>query len=758
MRNLFYIAGLIVSFFALISCSGTKCLKQGQVLYIGSTMIVKKKDSTKPPIMKYSGMKLAGAYYTVWDLPNGSVFGIPSLRFIPSRLILYNWFYNNKQKGFSYWLRNNLGEEPTLLEDIQPDLKTQKLVEKFESYGHFGTTSTFHLRYNKKGNKAFVKYTVNVADAYTYRHVDFILNPDQDKLENSFSQRRKNTILRQGLEFNLDSIKYERVALFKQLRNDGFCYIQESDIIVEADTSVGNKQVDLRIRVNFELSENERSIVKIEEFKINIDSVTQIRVNDNYYRYPAGKLKKSFLDSIIFIKEGNIYSLRSATQSVDLLSSLGVFKTNYISYQPSPGDSTKLVTTLNLSPADATKLSFDIKGSYKTAGYIGPSVGLKLTQLNLFGKAENLFVELDYYYDFPIGVFRERISNSSGVSARSILKAPFTNSSVKLPRTANSLPFQFASINLEYNDRKDYFRIFSWNASYGLGWSSNKFNRHRLDLLNFTFSDLLQTTARFDTLVADNPSLEKSLVNQFIFGSAYTYTYDKRTKEKLPRGLFFQGRIESAGNSLSLINQVFTNDTKGNRQFFNIPFSQFFQVSYDFRYYKKTGRSSLVVFRHIGGFGLPYGNSAQMPYIKQYFIGGTNSLRPLSARSVGPGRYIEFEKGEVNQVGDIKLEMNIEYRFKIGIRLNGAFWSDAGNIWLLKEDPERPLSGIRWGKVIEDSYLTAGAGLRIDLEYLILRVDYGFLLYAPIFIDGSKWIWQNKLPLWGAVIGFGYPF
>jgi len=147
-----------------------------------------------------------------------------------------------------------------------------------------------------------------------------------------------------------------------------------------------------------------------------------------------------------------------------------------------------------------------------------------------------------------------------------------------------------------------------------------------------------------------------------------------------------------------------------------------------------------------------------MPYIRQFFIGGTNSLRPLNARSVGPGRYLEFEKGEVNQVGDIKLEMNIEYRIRLGSRLNAAIWSDMGNIWLLNEDTKRPNSGIRWNKIIQDSYLTAGVGLRLDLKFIVLRYDYGALLYAPIFTDGYKWIWQNKLPLWGSVIGFGYPF
>lgn len=743
----------------MVSCSGTKCLQEGEVLYTGSTLLVKLKSGEKSKAMKYSGMKLGAAYYTVWDLPNGSILGMPALRFIPSRLIIYNWFYNKKEKGFSHWMRNNLGEEPVLLSDIQPELKAQKLIEKFESFGHFGTSCTYTLRYNKKKNKAFITYTAEVPKAFTYRHVNYVLDSNQTNLSNSISEYKKTSIVRTGLEYNLDTLKQERLNIYQKLQNNGFFYIQESDVIIEADTSVAYKQVDLRIRINNELSPIQQSTVQITEVNIRVDSLVYEANKDRpFYEYSSGKLKRRFLDSIIYLRAGSTYSLKKANQSNSVLSSLGIFKANYLSYLPQGGDSTKLNATINLSPADATNLSFNIKGSYKTAGYIGPSVGFKLSQLNLFGKAQNLFIEVDYYYDFPIGVFRERISNSSGVSARSIIKAPFTNSKVKLSQNASSLPFQFLSFNTEYNDRKDYFRILSWNAAYGVSWSKNKFATNRFDLLNITYSDLLNTTTRFDSLVSENPSLRVSLVNQFIVGMAYTYTYDKRSKAAIPEGPFFHARIESAGNALSLLNAIFTDDKKGERTFLRAPIAQFAQLSYDFRYYKKTGRVSSLVFRHIGGFGLPFGNSVQMPYIRQYFIGGTNSLRPLSARSVGPGRYLEFEKGEVNQVGDIKLEMNLEFRFRLGVRLSGAFWSDAGNIWLLKEDTERPGSGIRWNKIIEDSYLTAGAGLRLDLNFLILRFDYGFLLYAPIFIDGYKWIWENKLPLWGAVIGFGYPF
>jgi hypothetical protein len=257
-------------------------------------------------------------------------------------------------------------------------------------------------------------------------------------------------------------------------------------------------------------------------------------------------------------------------------------------------------------------------------------------------------------------------------------------------------------------------------------------------------------------LTAENPSLEASLVDQFIIGTSYLFRYDNSSLANKFLGVYFEGKIESDGNLLSLISPV--NDETGYKETFGAQFSQLVQLSYDFRAYLRLGANNQLAFRHIGGIGSVYGNSDQMPYIKQYFIGGSNSLRPINARSVGPGRYIELNEGEVNQVGDMKLEWNLEYRIKLGPRLSTAIFADAGNIWLLEPDPSRPLGEIRWNKIFEDSYLTAGVGLRLDVEVLIIRFDYGAVLYSPIFIDGYKWIWENKLPLYGAVIGFGLPF
>lgn len=748
--SLLILTGMMV--LLMCSCSGTKHLKQGEVLYVGSRMIVKKKPGDFK--VNQQGRKLAAAYLTVWDLPNGS-FGVPFFRFVPSRLLLYNAFYTTKEKGLKHWIMVNFGEEPVLLQDIEPDKKVLKIIEKYEDFGHFGTKGEYFISYNRKKTKAYVHYRIEIPEAFRYRKIEYGVDSAQKHLLGSINEYRKKSNLHSGKEFDMDSLKLEKFGLWNQLRRDGYFYIQESDIEIEGDTTVGHKQVDIRISLRKELSATQLSKVYINTVGVQMDSVVQVPNESKFFNYRAGRFRKSFLDSIVTLRPGHLYRRQERLRIVEQLNSLGVFSSAYLYYTPAPADSSKLDVMVVLNPQKSSNLSANINGNYKTTGYLGPSLQIDFNQINLFGRAENLSLEFNGYYDVPFGVFKERISKSSGFSLRSVLRAPTLNRLLRSNKVSN-LPFNFISSSIEYNNRRLYFKMIALSAAYGFNWNTSAYNQHVLKILNVTYSDVYETTNRFNELVANNVRLRNSLIKQLILGVSYNYILDHRRKGVFGEGYFFQGGLELAGNGLRAVQKVA--EAVNVNGAINFPFSQFAQLNYDFRWFKRLGDRSMIAFRHLGGFGIPYGNSSVMPYIRQYFIGGTNSLRPIAARAVGPGRYLEFNAGEINQVGDVKLEANLEYRVRLGIRLYGAIWADAGNIWLLNEDPERPGSGIRWNKIFEDSYLTSGIGLRLDLNYIVLRADYGALVYLPVLDKGYRWLFQNKLPLAGYLIGFGFPF
>lgn len=746
------LAVVVVIFF---SCSGTKHLPPGESLYVGTRGMSLQKVPPEGWTIRQSFLKKAGAYWAIWDLPNGDIAGFPSFRFVPFRLIMYNWFYTEKPKGFSHWMMNNFGEPPVTLSAINPDLKTGKIVNIFENYGHFGTTGTNTVSYNRNRKKASVRYHFKIPKPYNYRSVEHLSDSVNGPLTALITRYHERSVLQAGDEFNLDSIRAEKTKLWTTLQNNGYFFLQRDHILVQADTAVGNKKIDIRVGLDKDLPNAYFVRQHIGTTGITVDTVKQDVSTSHYYNWNNGRLRRHILDSMISVRPGQPYSIAKVRRTMRNINELGIFANPQYAFSVGSADSSVLNANLSMHTLEETSLTFNAKGAYRATGYFGPSLGVNLSQLNVFGGGENLSIDLDGYYYFPMGVSKERISPSSGFSLRSALSAPLLRPPFRFIKSTYATPRKHLTFSGEFNKREDYFTMQSFTLGYAMSWRSGPRVTHRLSPIEITYSDISNTTSLYDSLVDENPSLGTSLVDQFLLGSYYSFRYDNLSTRNKRLGTYFEGKIEFAGNSLYLLSQLSKNNQEG---IFGLDYSQFLELSYEFRsHYKLSNRSELAL-RHVGGIGYSYGNSTQLPYIRQFFIGGSNSLRPINARTAGPGRYIELEQGEVNQVGDIKLELNLEYRFSFNARLSAAVFTDAGNVWLLNPDPYRPNGEIRWGKIAQDSYLTAGVGLRLDVTFLVVRVDYGAILYAPFFTEGEKWLWQNKAHLWGPVFGFGLPF
>lgn len=746
---------VVIVVFILSACSGTKHLPPGESLYVGTKGMSLHKVPPEGWTIKQSFLKKAGAYWAIWDLPNGDFAGFPAFRLIPFRLIFYNWFYTEKTSGFSHWMMNNFGEPPVTLSAVNPDLKTEKIVNIFENYGHFGTTGTNTVSYSRNRKKASVRYHFQIPQPYTYRSIQHLTDSLYAPLAVLTNAYHANSVLQPGDEFNLDSIRAEKTKLWNTLQNSGYFYLQRDHVLVQADTALGNKKIDIRVRLDQDLPDAYFTRQSIGKTGITIDTVRQKGDSFQYYDWGNGRLRRHILDSLITVRPGQPYSLAKVRRTMRNINELGLFANPQYAFTSGSTDSSVLDAKLSMHTLEETSVTFNAKGAYRATGYFGPSLGINLTQLNVFGGGENLSTDLDGYYYYPVGVSKEKISPSSGFSLRSSLSAPLLRPPFRFIKSTYATPRKHFTFGAEFNKREDYFTMNSFTLGYAMSWRSGPKVTHRLSPIEVTYSDISDATSLYDTLVAENPSLATSLVDQFVLGSYYSFKYDNLSLRNKRFGTYFEGKVEFAGNSLYLLSLL---DKKNEEGVFGLDFSQFVQLSYEFRSHFKVSNRSTLAFRHIAGFGYAYGKSEQLPYIRQFFIGGSNSLRPISARTAGPGRYIELDQGEVNQVGDIKLEFNLEYRFNFNARLSAALFTDAGNVWLLRPDPYRPNGEIRWGKIAQDSYLTAGVGLRLDVTFLVIRADYGAILYAPFFIDGQRWLWQNKLELWGPVFGFGLPF
>ncbi|MES1222199.1 MAG: BamA/TamA family outer membrane protein, partial [Bacteroidota bacterium] len=317
-------------------------------------------------------------------------------------------------------------------------------------------------------------------------------------------------------------------------------------------------------------------------------------------------------------------------------------------------------------------------------------------------------------------------------------------------------------------NKQKLYTLNSFNASYGYSWKENVKKEHVLNPIAITYVQPVNVTDLYRAAIDTNPTLQKAIDKQFILGSTYSYTYNPISGSGPQNGIYFNGNIDLSGNIAGLISGA---DVKNGKEvtILNAPFSQYVRGDVDVRFYKKVGKTSVWANRLIVGVGYPYGNSSSLPFIKQFFIVGNNSIRSFRSRSLGPGTYQptidSITKFLPDQSGDIKLEMNTEYRFKLVSVVNGAVFVDGGNIWLYNKDTLKPGAEFT-NKFMQQLAVGTGVGLRVDISFLVLRLDLAFPLRKPYLPEGQRWVidqidfgngtWRRNNLVFNLAIG--YPF
>jgi len=316
-------------------------------------------------------------------------------------------------------------------------------------------------------------------------------------------------------------------------------------------------------------------------------------------------------------------------------------------------------------------------------------------------------------------------------------------------------------ISIGYNlfDRIDLYRLNSIFFNYGYRWRKSESVSHTLTPLETLFTHIPESSVsdEFRDYLDENPGVRRSFEEQFVVGVGYEFTYDPAAGAI--SDFFFRGGVDLAGNVLAGLYSLADakQDPEGRYTLLGVPFSQYARFRTDIRYGIKLNRNSSVAMRFITGLGVPYGNSVILPYLKQFFVGGTNSLRSFIARSLGPGAEIPPE-GYNDITGDIRLEGNLEYRFAISGKFKGALFADVGNIWLYNEDPSRPEGVFSFGTFMDQLAVSAGWGLRWDFDFVVARLDFAYTVRTPYLIEGEKWTSRFEFwnPTWN--IAIGYPF
>jgi len=741
MENSYIKYFLVLSLFFVLGCSNTKYLPEGDLLYIGGSVTIK--DSViKKKERKALEDQLKGL---LRPKPNKAILGLrPKL-----------WIYNiagepKKDKGTRYWLRNKVGEAPVLFSKVDLDYNADILRNFAENHGYFKTRVSADSTVHNK--RVTAEYTVQLKKQYKIKEVKFPV--DSSDLGKAIARTSRRTLLKEGNPYDLDVIKAERERIDARLKEKGFYYFNPDYILAQVDSSKGEYQVNIKLKIKEETPEKAQIAYKIDKimvypnFSISKDSVTYkkediVQYNDFTILDTANTFNPRVFDRTIYFKKGDLYNRKDHNLTLNRFVNLGTF--NFVKNEFKPSDSLKntLDSYYYLTLLPKKFIRVELSGKTNSASYNGTEINVNWNNRNLFRGAELLTVSAFGGADFQFSG-ENKGHNIFKVGTETSLTWPRFIEPFNIKTFSEFVPRTKATIRYEYQNRTQLYALNSFNTSFGYLWKQNIRAEHQLNIIDITYVSPNNVTAEYQQDILEDPSLGKVIEKQLIFGPTYSFTYTNTMQKRKKNTIYFNGELDFAGNVVGLLTGA-NIKKKDTVKIFNVPLSQYIKGKADFRHYLKLGKESQLASRVIVGAGFAYGNSSTLPTSKQFVVGGTNSIRAFKARALGPGSYIIPETTSnylPDQSADLKLEFNTEYRAKLFSFVRGAVFLDAGNIWLLNADPNKPGAEIT-KDFMKEIAVGAGAGLRFDFSFLILRTDLAIPLRIPYLPDGQRWVIDN---------------
>lgn len=787
------IDALVVLLFVLLilsSCSTTKNLPAGEVLYTGQTkMDIDGKPTNRTGVIAMEELDAALA-----KAPNNSFFGSSRFR-IPFPLGL--WTYNSfvrYEKGFGRWIFRTFAGKPVFMSAVNPEIRSKIGTNILHDFGYFnGTVEHEIIPHKRNEKKARVHYSVHLGDPYfvdTLRYERF-----ERSIQNIINHSARWSRVKPGDQFNVLDLDAERNRINAILRNLGYYYFRPDLLTYQADTTLVEGMVSLRMRpipglpktaqkkyyvgdTSIHLlgryGEKPTDSIRYEDLDIHYHKKLRVRPNMLYRWVNSERYSSS--SSTRRRGRKRLFSQRIHERMQERLSEVGVFK--HIETQYIPRDSTLTNDTIDLAIVTGLEAPFDteldLNLTSKSNDQIGPGAAYTLGHRNAFGGGEKWDIKLQGSYEWQTGSNSSSLMNSYELGLSSSLTFPRLFLP-KLHKREYSFPASTTfQLYINQLNRAKYYRILSFGGSASFDLQPTPTTRHTVTPLRLTFNVLRSSTAAFDSIASINPALYVSLQNQFIPAVEYTFTYDNATVRRAKNRMWWQTSFTSSGNLTSLIYAAAGQSiSRKDKSLLGSPFAQFLKINSEFRHTWVINQNQSIATRIAGGIIWSYGNSRVAPYSEQFYVGGANSIRAFTVRSIGPGGYAPDKDNRysfVDQTGDIRLEANIEYRFKVAGNLNAALFLDAGNVWLLSDDPEgedekgnpvrtRKNAKFDITKVPSQIALGTGLGLRYDFGFLVLRLDCGIALHAPF--KTSKRGYYN-IEKFSDGLGFhfavGYPF
>lgn len=702
--------------------------------------------------------------------PNNALFGSSYLH---SPLQIGLWIHNafaDSKEGLGKWMYTHFATEPVLLSSVSPEMRAKVATNTLHNYGYFHGQVGYDVIAQKNPKKAKVAYDVHAGPLYRLDSVAYLRFPQA--MDSVLQQHHSERLLKKGDAFSVINLSNEQTRIETLLRNNGFYYFSAPYTTFRADTIQSPGSVQLQVLPSDARPEKADHPWYIGRAYVSVRNSDQAPLDNTierrYYTYQFSgdklPLRANLWRHAITHRHGEMYRLADEKMTLAKLGELGVLSQMDVGYVPR--DTTSTCDTLDVVvSAVMDKLydsTFEMNATMKSNQQVGLGVSYELAKRNAFRGAEKVSFKVFGSYEWQTGAGAQghnSLLNSYEIGTQLAFKFPrfvFPGISRKRARFPSSTQFAF---DADWKNRSKFYNMVSMGVSATYDWYKRQQLKHSLTLFSLDFDKLNHTTASFDSIMQANPALYVSTRNQFVPSLSYTLTYQSAATQRHPWWVQFTAK--EAGNVTSAIYAACGKSfSQKDKQLLGNPFAQFVKVTAEMHKVFKLSSDLNIATRVFGGVIWAYGNSSSAPYADQFYVGGANSVRAFTVRSLGPGSYrpSDSKYSYMDQTGDIKLEANAELRARLFGDLHGAVFLDAGNVWLMHDDPKRPGAKLD-AETIKHIALGTGVGIRYDLDFLVLRFDVGIALHAPYATARSGFynIEKFKDGL-GLHFAIGYPF
>lgn len=700
----------------------------------------------------------------------------PNSKILGMRVKLYIYEHTKtpkKKKGLRHWLKYKVGEPPVIASMRALDKNSAVLQNYLENHGYFH--DTVMLDTSSRDKKLTAHYTATIGTQYKIRKVTFPEGDDTTSRE--IRKFTKHTFLKPGSPYGLDVIKNERDRIVAHLKNNGFFYFSSDDLLINVDSTVGDHKVDMNMVIKPQTPIDAKKAFRIGTIVVyadyNIHSDTALttdkveyldcyQIVDSLYKF-----RPIIFSRTLVAKTGDIYNETDRNLALNRLVTLGVFKFVKARYEQANVDTGDYLNTFYyLTPSEKKSLRLQATGLTKSDNSGGGRLALNFLNRNAFKGAE-LFkatasIGLEQQFSAAENNTTRQFGLDFSLSVPRIISPFHLNThSGFVPKTVFDIGYQlFASDTL--------YTLNSFTGSYGYSWKKNFNSQNDLNLISIDYVSSTKIAPAFQQELDTNITLARSIASQLILGSTYNYNINTLAHPNHKKNNFyFNFNADASGNLISLVGGGNINQGKV-IHFFDIPLSEYIKGEADLRHYYNITKTTILASRLDAGIAYAFGNSSVVPFIKEFFAGGTNDIRAFRSRSLGPGSYYAGNPDSAflpEQPGDVKLEANLELRAKLFSIVDGALFCDAGNVWTLRYDSTRPGSQFT-SNFLSQTAVGVGAGLRFDLTILVLRLDLAFPIRKPWYPEGDRWVinqidfgssdWRSQNLVFNLAIG--YPF